>query len=35
VAIALPQARGYYAAWITVVIFVEAMTQRLPPIEPF
>lgn len=24
-----------YAAWITAVIFVEAMTQRLPPIEPF
>jgi hypothetical protein len=24
-----------YAAWITLVIFAEAMTQRLPPIEPF
>lgn len=24
-----------YVCWITIMIFIEAMTQRLPPIEPF
>jgi hypothetical protein len=24
-----------YVCWITAIIFIEAMTQRLPPIEPF
>jgi hypothetical protein len=28
-------AMAAYVCWITAIIFIEAMTQRLPPIEPF